>query len=371
MMKNPCFPILVGIGILSFCGLTFFFVSNPQNQAPVKIYKSIPLPSENLAKEGFSNMATRQVTESTVPQNSDAPFQTLGDSAENENEKLLEAKLWEITESSEYQDFVDTKSQEWVNAYKQTGIFSVSFQEFFDFFESQGMPRVDFAQSALEAFREYFPTGEPEDYDAEMAARFQEIFVDTPGTRSAASLSTAVTLYAEPDFSAWILGRFKGELGPHLQWMDEQTAIATRLENVSFPPPTEGQTTGQSVTDVKMTLPTTSTDSLHTRPSESIENRQSNVADMPPVDTPIPLSVEQISSIRETLRHQGTDNGVLHLLETDAEAAEWLLGNFNSLDDIDVWLSENTTEVLPTKRQYQSNSQPVPTEEPPWGKIPK
>jgi len=370
-MKIPYFPILVGIGILSFCGLTFFLVSGPQNQAPIKTYTAIPLPSKNLAKEGFSNMATRQVTESTDAQNSDAQPQTLGDPAENENEKRLAAKLREITKASEYQECVDTKTQEWVNAYKQTGIFNLSFQAFFDFFESQGMPRVDFAQSALEAFREYFPTGEPEDYDAEMAARFQEIFVDTPGTRSEASLSTAVTLYAEPDFSAWILGRFKGELGPHLQWMDEQTAIATLLENVSFPSTTEGQTPVRSVTDVKMTLPTTPTDSLHTRPSESSENRQSNVADMPHVDTPVPLSVEQVSSIRETLRHHGTDDGVLHLLKTDTEAAEWLLGNFNSLDDIDAWLSENTTEALPTKRQYQPNSQSLPTEEPPWGKIPE
>lgn len=354
--------LFVSIVILCFCGLIFFFRPGPQNQAE--------FPGEKSTKSRSSDPVTYRIVEVPVPRKADHQTMVESDENEAENQRLLEA-FFQIQESSEYQDFVDKKTQEWINTFKRTGIFNFSFQEFFDFLESQGMPRVDFVQESFEVFREYFPVGEPEDYDAEMAARFQEIFLATPGSRTEASLSTATTLYAEPDFSAWMLGRFKGELGPHLQWMDEQSAIAAGLESTSFPSSMEREATIPSPSGVERSHPTPLNESHHILPGENNESQQTNLADMPPIDDPVSLSPKRISSLRETLHQYGVDEGLLHLLETDVEGAVWFLENFNSLDELNSWIDESDTEAPSAKRQYQPNFQSLPTEEPQWKEIPE
>lgn len=373
-MRNRYFSFFVLIGILSFCGLLFFLLSHPQNRVPIKIYKAISFSNEKLAKGWKSDPGTRQSVMPKDSQNADALHQTIGEQNETEEEQL-KAKFLQIEESSEFQAFVDTKMQQWVDTYNQTGIFNFSFQEFFDFFESQGMPRVDFAQNAFEAFREYFPTGEPEDYNAEMAARFLEIFLESPGTSTEASINTANTLYAEPDFSAWILGRFKGQLGPQLQWMDEQTVIAMDLKNASFSSRIEREATVPSVTDSsptegKVTGPSVTDSKKASSPISASESPPSNVANIAAVDAMVPLSIEQMLSIRRTLHHYGTYKGVLHLLETDPEATQWLFKEFNTLDEIDVWI-ENSNKIKTPEPQTLVNPKPQPQELSPWNEIPQ
>ena len=384
IMKNRYF--LLFVGILCLCGLMFFVVSRLQEQAPVTIYTATPFPeistmdspSDSTVRQNADYTATPfpeistmdSPSDSTVRQNADAPLQKTvpkPDENEAENELLLaKAKFEQLEQSPEYQAFLQAKMQEWKNRVNQGKSPDFSFQEILDFYTSQGIgSHVDFAQESLEAFREYFPTGDPEDYDAEMVARFQEIFAVTPGTPAEASLSTSEILYAEPDFAAWILGRFKGELTPHMQWIDEQTAIAAHLENSPLPPPTEVSPTGTSGTDVEMTLPTTPAESPQTPPRESGEASQSNIVNTPFSRAPLPI--ERISSLRETLRRYGTDEGLLHLLEIDGEGAGWLLDNFNSLDEINAWLSETSAEAPPANQRPQR----LPTEETPWSEIPK
>ena len=318
------------------------------------------------AKSGVNVKGMRQVVEKLVSKHAD----TLPPPDETEQKQI--EQMWQILESSEYQTFVGTMGQDLRSIYKETGVFDVSFQDFFDFFESQGMPRVDFAQASLQGFREYFPTGEPEDYETEMASRFQEIFLVTPGSRTEASLSTSMTLYAEPDFSAWLMGRFKGEIGQQVQWIEEQTAIAAVLENVPGDTYTERLTTpAPSVTDVELATPTPSTEAVRTSTSEP---RHTPVGERPSVDAvnaSVPLSVERIASVRETLRRYGTDEGIRHLLENESESIGWLLENFNSSEEIDAWLAESATEALPSKQQYPSKSPPFRTEVPPWTEVPE
>ena len=372
-MRNRYFSLFVLIGILCFCGLLFFLVSRPQNQVPIKIYKAIPFSNDKLAKGWESNPGTHQSVVPKDSQNADALHQTIGEQNETEEEQL-KARFLQIEASSEFQTFVDTKMQQWVNAYNQTGIFNFSFQEFFDFFESQGMPRVDFAQSALEAFREYFPTGEPEDYDAEMATRFLEVFLEFSGTSTQASINTANALYAEPDFSAWILGRFKGQLGPQLQWMEEQTVIAMGSKNASFSSVIEEQVTAPSVTDgKKVSPPISASEPLSSKVSPPIsasEPLSSNVANIVPLDAAVPLSMERILSIRKTLHHYGPYNGVLYLLETDAEATQWLFKNFNTLDEINAWI-ENANKTMSSELPTLVNPKPQSQELFPWNEIPQ
>ncbi len=74
------------------------------------------------------------------------------------------------------------------------------------------------------------------------------------------------------------------------------------------------------------------------------------------------LPVEQKAAIQEILHHYSTDEGLLHLLETDAESARWLLEHFNSLDEIEAWRDKNTTQVSPVKQQPASERIPFSTE---------
>ena len=236
-MKNRFIYFFVGMSILC-CGMVFFLIFGSRNEAIVRIYKTVPILNRTAAPE----TGIREVAGDTVA-NSENPTPKLTRSLKevidtlpsmSETEKQETMRFFEILSSQEYQAFLDTQMQEWETSYKETGVIDFSFQDFFDFFQSQGLPRGDFAQGATKKFREYFPTGEPEDYEAEMAARFQEVYWATPGTRTEAQTAAFLTLSEEPNFSAWMFGRFEGNLGQHLQWLDEQTAIATALETPPF-----------------------------------------------------------------------------------------------------------------------------------------
>jgi len=276
--------------------------------------------------------------------------------------------FFQILESQEYQAFLDAQILKWNTSYKKTGVPNISFQDFFDFFQSQGISTVDFAQGAENGFREYFPTGTPADYEAEMVARFQEAFWASPGTRTEAQSSTFFVLSEEPDFSAWMLGRFKGNIGQQLQWIEEQAAAATALGNTSFQQTRAPQETDVSVTEKRLlsnpkidTAPTTVRDKTDPRS----EPRNS-------VNTPSPsLSTERIFAIRKTLDQYGTDRGLLLLLESDPESIDWLLETFKGLDEIDAWMSEKLPQSK-SQNIEKNTILPLKTPEPPsWNEIPE
>ena len=373
-MKNRSIYLFVGISALFCCGLGLFVISGSRNEAIVKIYKVVPVLNRTAAPE----TGPRQVAGDTVA-NSKNPTPKLTTSLKeiidtlpsiSEAEKQETMRFFEILSSQEYQAFLNAQMQEWETSYKETGVIDFSFQDFFDFFESEGLPMGDFAQNATKKFREYFPTGEPEDYEAEMAARFQEAYWATPGTRTEAQTAAFLTLSEEPDFSAWMFGRFEGELGHQLQWLDEQTAIATALE---IPPTTnvERQAAMPFAPNSDTLIPTSSTETVHTPINES---PQPNAETQMPMDVPTSLSTERISSIREALQQYGTDEGLLHLIESDPESVGWLLENFDSSDEINAWMSEKTTRTPPRTTQKTQTSIPStpPIQEPPsWNGIPE
>ncbi len=175
-MKNRGIYLFVFVCLCLFCllGALYFMGSDSQNQVPIKIYKATTFLNDKTVNEPDLDREPPQNVAATDLENADILQPTLRKPDKDEIEK---ARFLQIEQSPEYQDFVDSKMQELVKEYNQTGVLNFSFQEFFDFFTSQGMPHVDFAQGAHEAFREYFPTGEPEDYDVEMATRFLEVFL--------------------------------------------------------------------------------------------------------------------------------------------------------------------------------------------------
>ena len=327
--------ILAGIAILCLCGLFLFRVSRSQNQDPIKIFKVLPRFNQKTAKEKSEEALHKTVVPPNSP-NTDTSFTTQSTMDTAEEQRLL-TRFFEIEKSSEYQDFVNTKTQEWVEMYHQDGVFNVSFQEFFDFFESQGMPRVDFAQEALAVFREYFPSGDPKDYETEMVARFQEAFWAVPGSRTQASTLAFATLSEEPDFSAWMLGRFKGELAPQLQWIEIQAMTAMEmLEDTSFHADFIAPAPVSPVPESASPISPTSTETVKPPSRQGIP--LSNVETPASVETP-GFSRERIASVRQVLQEYGTDAGVLHLIEIDPESVDWIFENFRSLDEIDAWVS--------------------------------
>ena len=360
-MKNRSLSIFVAIGIICLCGLFFFVlfrVSRSQNQVPLRIAKVDPRLDQKTAKDKSGRALPKRVTPPKVPNTGTS------DTTEREMDIAAEQRLlmrfFEIQKSSEYQDFVNTKTQERVDMYHQDGVFNFSFQEFFDFFESQGMPRVDFAQEALEVFREYFPSGDPKDYEEEMVARFQVAFWEVPGSRTQASTIAFATLSEEPDFSAWMLGRFKGELAPQLQWIEIQAMAAMEiLENSSFHADSIAPAPMSPVTESASEISPTSTDPV--TPPLTPPSRQG--ISLSNVETPASVemqgnSQERIATIRQVLQEYGTDTGILHLIEIDPESVDWIFENFRSLDEIDTWISPPKAPTPPQLTQKKHHSIP-------------
>ena len=327
--------IFACLGMFCLCGFLLFIVSRDQNHDLTQIVKDFPGLNQRTARE----KPERAPQKNLVPPNSsnvDTSYTTQGEIDTTEEDRLMEQFL-EIEESSEYQNFVNTKTQEWVEAYKQTGIFNASFQDFLDFYESQGMPRIDFAEGALEAFREYFPEGGPEDYEAEMVARFQEAFWSTSGSRTYAMTDALSTLYEEPDFSAWMLGRFKGKIGLQLQWAETQAVTAMEILK-------DTPVKSDFILPAPVSLPTEDASDMSSTPSETIPPpasqgvSQSNIDPTTSVETQ-GFSPERIASVQQVLQEYGTDVGLLRLIETDPEGVNWLFENFRSMDEIDAWMS--------------------------------
>lgn len=375
-MRNRYFLVFVGIVIFGLCGFVFFWVSHPQNQDSIKIYKTTPFAKKRPVKSNASDIKAngiRQMVEERLK--AEQGVDTLPPPS------VVEAKLIaqyrQIKASPEYEKFMKAYEEKLKATYKQTGLFDWRAQDMYDFYESQGMPPRDAAQEYLELFRDYFPTGEPEDYEMEMAARFHEAFSASSGTPIEARYKASGMLLEEPDYRAWKYGQFKGEIGPHMQWLDEQAVVALALEDASVRP-RDGQFTAPGVTNIEMPSPSENDEIREfdptTFPSGNSENPQSNTT-VPPVvnaDTaPVPLPAEKITSIRETLHHYGTDEGLLRLLETDAESATWLLKNFNSSDEINTWINENTAQRLPRNQQSPSKRQSFPPEAPLWTEPPE
>lgn len=78
------------------------------------------------------------------------------------------------------------------------------------------------------AFREAFPTGEPEDFELEMRQTFAEIFRDVDETNMMqAIVNRAPQFFEDPRNFAWIKGYFDGESGDFGKWAENI------LENLS------------------------------------------------------------------------------------------------------------------------------------------
>ncbi len=334
MKRNSIY--LCGSIVLLCCSSVFFFVSRSPTEK---------LMNNNKTYTELNKKGSPTARDSTGNSTDSAPSLVIQESADSlsSTSKVREkevARLLDISDSSEYKAFAETYTKEIRDTYNETGVFDVSFQDFFDFFETQGMPRVDVAEEALEYFREYFPSGVPEDYDFEMAARFVEAFSTATGTRNEASAAAFFSLSEEPDFTAWMLGRFKGDLGRQLQWIDEQSAIATALQDSQFELSIDGQLpvpVETSINRVKGSseLKTEFVSPLNTESMSEGENTR-----------PTPLSQEQIPDLRLPLKPEVTDNWIIRLLENEPDLFRRFFDPLDSLDRRDAWRTIPVEERL-------------------------
>ena len=194
----------------------------------------------------------------------------------------------------------------------------------------------------------------------------------TPGDFQKVMLAVVMDLAKGQDFQFWALANLKGEMGQQMEWMTQQILVAGELENIQYTIPedmstflptlTETETQGTGTPTPK---PQATTSALELTEPPSTRPNENGVAATEKSETalPSPMSVDRINSIRELLSQDGTDAGVLRLLETDKAAANWLLERFNSPTEIEEWLSKQPTEgprLKPNPRQIPP--QPLPPE---------
>ena len=245
-------------------------------------------------------------------------------------------------------------------------------QELMNIFMGENGPKFDLAEISQTAFREHFPEGEPEDYEAEMAERIHKIVADTPGDFHKVMAAVMMDFVKQQDFQYWALAHFKGEIGQQMNWMTEQILVAGELENIQYTVPedmstflpmlTEVETQGTGTPTATPQATTSTTESTEVSPTRSNENGVV-ATEQSQTEPPPPMSADRINAIRDILSQHGTDAGLLQLLETDKDAANYLLERFNSPTEIEKWLSKQSAETPQAKlNPREIRPQPLPPE---------
>ncbi len=373
-MKNRLFPIIIGLCFVSLVGLAFLRTPNPQTEAPIEtksVQESVTPSKVSQTENATPSQGTDATPQASLPSIDDIDMDEYKAALRSKDIERMKKALGpelsarldagmkfmeERMEGVEEGEFPDFNLQEFLNV-----IIGVD----------ENGPKFDLAEISQKAFREHFPEGEPADYEAEMAERIHKIVADTPGDFQKVMAAVTMGLRKEQDFQFWALANFKGEFGQQMKWMTEQILVGGELENIQYTVPEDmsilqptltefdTQTTGIPVPKSQATTSATaSTESpaIHSNENNTVATENSQT-ELPPS-----MSVKRINSIRELLSQNGTDAGLLKLLETDQKAANYLLERFNSPTEIEEWLSKQATEA-PRSRSNPREIRPQPLPE--------
>ncbi|MDE0682973.1 MAG: hypothetical protein OXI63_08680 [Candidatus Poribacteria bacterium] len=382
-MKNRLFPIIIGLCFVSLIGVAFLQTQSPKTEAPVEAESIKPT-------EISENNGANPLTET------DAFSQAFGPDVDVEKleAELSETfgpdvdmdKLKEALRSKDPERMKDALGPEMAARLDATMQFmeekmegleegefpDFNLQEFMNVVMGENGPKFDLAEISQKAFREHFPEGEPADYEVEMAERIHKIVADTPGDFQKVMTAVTMGLLKEQDFQFWALANFKGEIGQQMKWMTEQILVGGELENIQYTVPEDMSTffpmlmeaeTQDTETPTPTPQATTST-TESTEPPSTRSNENDVVAtEQPQPELASPMSVDRIKSIRELLSQDGTDAGLLKLLEADKDAANYLLERFSSSTEIEEWLTKQSTEGPRSKSNPREiPPQPLPPE---------
>lgn len=386
-MKNRLFPIIIGLCFVSVIGVAFLRTQNPKTEVPIEAesIKPTEIPENNGANSLIETDAFSQALGSDVDvEKLEAELsETFGSDIDMDKLKeALRSKDIERMEDAlgpEYAARIDAAMkymQEKMEGLEVGEFPDFNLQEYMNIFAGENDTKIDLAEISQNAFRRHFPEGEPADYEAEMAERIHKIVADTPGDFQKVMLAVTMDLAKEQDFQFWALANFKGEIGQQMKWMTEQILVGGELENIQYTVPEDMSTVFPMLTEVETqgTEPPTPTPQATTSTTASTEvpltrsNENGTVAtEKSQTEPPPSMSVERIKSIRELLSQDGTDAGLLKLLETDKDAANYLLERFNSSTEIEEWLTKQSTEGPRSKsNQREIPPQPLPPEVQPW-----
>ena len=381
-MKNRLFPISIGLCFILLIGVAYLRAPSPDTEATPKTepvqesVQSTEMPQNKSANPLIDTDAFSQAFGSDVDvEKLEAELsETFG--ADVDMDKLKEALRSKDPErlkeamGPEMAARIDA-GVEYMKG-KMEGLEEGEFpdfnvQELMNIYMGENAPKIDLAEISQKAFREHFPEGEPADYEAEMAERIHKIVADTPGDFQKVMAAVTMDLAKEQDFQFWALANFKGEIGQQMKWMTEQILVGGELENIEYTVPEDMPTFLPTLTETETQDPgtptptpqvtTSTTESTESPPTRSNENGVV-ATEKSQTELPSPMSVARINAIRELLSQDGTDAGLLQLLETDKEAANYLLERFNSSTEIEEWLSKQSAG----SPQPKPNSQPLPPE---------
>ena len=382
-MKNRLFPISIGLCFILLIGVAYLRAPSPDTEATTKTepvqesVQSTEMPQNKSANPLIDTDAFSRAFGSDVDvEKLEAELsETLGSDVDRE-------KLREALRSKDFEGIKEAMSPEIAAGMeymleKMEGLEEGEFpdfnlQELMNIFAGENGPKIDLAEISQKAFREHFPEGEPADYEAEMAERIHEIVADTPGDFQKVMMAVTMGIAKEQDFQFWALANFKGEIGQQMKWMTEQILVGGELENIQYTVPEDMSTffptlieveTQDAVTPTPTPQVTTST-TESTEPPSTRSNENGVVAtEKSQTELPSSMSVARINAIRELLSQDGTDAGLLQLLETDKEAANYLLERFNSSTEIEEWLTKQSTEGPRSKpNPRETRPQPLPPE---------
>ena len=372
-MKNRLFPIIIGLCFVSLVGLAFLRSTRPPVEAPTKtesVQESVKPTNMPQTADATASDETDATPQASLPSIDDIDMDEYKAALRSKDIEGMKKALG--PERAARIDAVMKLMEEKMEGLEEGEFPDLNLQEFMDVLMGEDGPKIDFAEISQKAFREHFPEGEPADYEAEMAERIHKIVADTPGDFHKVMASVTMRLLKEQDFQYWALANFKGEIGQQIEWMTDQILVAGELENIQYTVPEDMSTFLPMLTEIETqdTAPLTPTPQATTPATESTEppptrsNENDGVAtENSQPEPPSPMSVARIKSIRELLSQDGTDAGLLKLLETDKEAANYLLERFNSSTEIEAWLSKQPTEVPPSKSNPREiRPQPLPPE---------
>ncbi len=390
-MKNRLFLIIIGLCFVSLIGVAFLRISRPKTDVPTKtesVQESVestdmsensganPLTETDAFYREFGSDIDVEKLEAELSETfgSDVDMDKLKEALRSKDpDRIKEAMGPEFTARME----AGMKyMQEKMEGLEEGEFPDFNIQELMNIFAGEDGPKIDLAEISQKAFREHFPEGEPADYEVEMAERIHKIVADTPGDFHKVMAAVTMGLTKELDFQYWALANFKGEIGQQMKWMTDQVLVAGELENIEYTVPEDMSTFLPALTEVETEAPITptpkpetttsatesTTESTEVSPTRSDEN--SVVAtENSQTEPPPPMSAERINSIRDILSQHGTDVGILQLLESDKEAANYLLERFNSPTEIEAWLSKQATEGPQSKSNPGAiRPQPLPPE---------
>ena len=368
-MKNRLFPIIIGLCFISLVGLAFLRTPNPQTEAPIEtesVQESVTPSKVSQTENATRSQGTDATPQASLPSIDDIDMDEYKAALRSKDPERIKKALG--PEGAARVDAGMKFMREKMEGLEEGEFPDLNIDELMNIFMGEDGPKFDLAEISQKAFREHFPEGEPEDYEAEMAERIHKIVADTPGDFQKVMMAVTMDLAREQDFQFWALANFKGEIGQQMKWMTEQVLVAGELENIQYTVPEDMSTLLPTLTEVDTqatgtptsepqatTSATASTESPATRPNEnSVVATENSQTELPPS-----MSVKRINAIRELLSQDGTDAGLLKLLETDKAAANYLLERFNSPTEIEEWLSKQATEV-PRSRSNPRETRPQP-----------